>query len=145
MNTRGITLLQAQSILDSALALAITYQTPPLAIVILDNGGHVKVASCQDGVGTARFEIAQHKANAALAMGFDSGQFYQLVNNQVLPEMFATCINGATQGKFIPLPGGVLINHNKQTLGAIGISGASSGMDEKIALQAINSIHNVES
>ena len=53
--------------------------------------------------------------------------------------MFAACINGATQGQFIPLPGGVLILENGQIIGALGISGASSQLDESVAISAIQS------
>ena len=53
--------------------------------------------------------------------------------------MFATCINGATQGEFIPLPGGVLIMQDAQIIGALGISGASSEFDQTVAVSAIES------
>ncbi|MCJ8321792.1 MAG: heme-binding protein, partial [Colwellia sp.] len=65
--------------------------------------------------------------------------FNSLIQNNVLPEMFAVCINGATQGQFIPLPGGVLIVKDEQIIGALGISGASSTLDESIAVAAIQS------
>jgi glc operon protein GlcG len=139
MNNRGLSLADAQSILKEALDIARRNNFPPLTIALLDSGGHLKAFASEDGSGTQRGQIAQGKANAALGMGFGSGEFYSLVKNNVLPEMFAVCINGATNGQFIPMPGGVLIVKSGQILGALGISGASSEIDEDVAVSAIKS------
>ena len=64
-------------------------------------GGHLKAFASEDDAGTQRGQIATRKANAALGMGFGTGQF-------------------------IPLPGGVLIINQGQVVGALGVSGASS-------------------
>jgi len=137
MNNRGLSLADAQSIVKEALGIARRNKFPPLTIALLDSGGHLKAFASEDGSGTQRGQIAQGKANAALGMGFGSGEFHSLVKNNVLPEMFAVCINGATNGQFIPMPGGVLIVKNGQILGALGISGASSEIDEDVAVSAI--------
>jgi len=137
MSHRGISLSDAQAIVTAALSLAGNKKSPPLSIALLDSGGHLKIFASEDGSGIHRGKIAEGKANAALGMGFGTGQFSALVKNNVLPEMFAACINGATQGQFIPLPGGVLIMKNGQIVGALGISGASSNVDESIATSAI--------
>ncbi len=143
MNQRGLSLTEAQNIVTEALSAARQNKLPALTIAVLDSGGHLKAFASEDGSGTQRGKIAEGKANAALGMGFGSGQFNTLVKNNVLPEMFAVCINGATNGQFIPLPGGVLIveneNENENVLGAVGISGASSDADEMIAVSAIQS------
>ena len=118
----------------------------PLAIVILDERSQVKASICDDGCGTLRYQIALGKASAALGMGFGTRQFHQLVKNNVLPEMFANCINGASNGHFVPLPGGVLIlDQQKNIIGAVGISGASSEQDEKVAITLINHVDLVAS
>lgn len=134
---RGITLEQAQRIVTEAQKLARTNKAPPLAVVVLDNGGHLKAAVCDDGCGTLRINIAQGKANAAIGMGFNTRQFHQLIARDVLPEIFSNAINGAAGGNFIPLPGGVLITSGQSRLGAVGISGANSNTDEEIAIAAI--------
>lgn len=141
MNHRGLSLIDAQNIVSEALSGARKNMLQPLTIAVLDSGGHLKAFASEDGSGTQRGEIAEGKANAALGMGFSSGQFNTLVKNNVLPEMFAVCINGATHGQFIPLPGGLLIYENENVVGAVGISGASSEEDEKIAVSAIQSCH----
>ena len=91
------------------MAAARNKNLPALAVALLDSGGHLKAFACEDNAGTQRGQIATGKTSAALEMGFGTGQFYSLVKNDVLPEMFAVCINGATNGHCIPLPGGVLI------------------------------------
>jgi len=139
MNPRGVTLVQAQELLIICLKKARELSMSPLSIAVLDNGGHLKAYASEDGSGTQRGKIAQGKANAALGMGFGTRQFSNLVKQGVLPEMFASTINGANNGEFIPLPGGVLILENDVIIGAIGISGASSNEDEQIAISAIQS------
>ena len=137
MVNRGISMQQALELLQQAIKLAKQFTTAPLCIAILDNGGHLKAFASADGSGTARGQIAQGKANAALAMGFNSSEMQALVMQGVLPPMFATCISTGLNGGFIPLAGGVLIYSDGQLLGAIGISGASSSIDEQVAIAAI--------
>ncbi len=137
MSNRGLSLVDAQRIVKEALAAARKKNLPALAIALLDSGGHLKAFGSEDDAGTQRGQIATGKANAALGMGFGTGQFYSLVKDNVLPEMFAVCINGATNGQFIPLPGGVLILKDGQVVGALGVSGASSELDENVAVSAI--------
>ena len=139
MNNRGISLNDAQNIVTAAILTAHNKNSSPLSIALLDSGGHLKAFASEDGVGIHRGKIAEGKANAALGMGFGTGQFNALIQNNVLPEMFAVCINGATQGQFIPLPGGVLIVKGDEIIGALGISGASSKLDESVAVAAIES------
>ncbi len=139
MSNRGLSLVDAQRIVKEALAAARKKNLPALAIALLDSGGHLKAFASEDDAGTQRGQIATGKANAALGMGFGTGQFYSLVKDNVLPEMFAVCINGATNGQFIPLPGGVLIVKTGQVVGALGVSGASSELDENVAVSAIQS------
>lgn len=139
MAHRGISLNNAQNIVSTALSVARHKHASPLSMALLDSGGHLKAFASEDGSGIHRGKIAKGKANAALGMGFGTGKFNALVKNNVLPEMFAACINGVTQGQFIPLPGGVLIIEDAQIIGALGISGASSAVDESIAISAIQS------
>ena len=141
MTGQGLTLQQAQHILQQALALSTELSAAALSIAILDAGGHLKAFASEDRAGIARAQIAQGKAAAALGMGFGTRKLHNLIVQGILPQMFATCINGATQGSFIPLPGGVLIYHQDNLLGAVGISGASSDLDEKVAVRAIERCH----
>jgi len=137
MNNRGISIEQAQHLLQKAAIHGKQLTTAPLTFAILDNGGHLKAFASDDNSGIHRSQIAQGKANAALGMGFNTSEMQSLIQESILPQMFATCISASVAGGFIPLAGGVLIYDKGNLLGAIGISGASSVIDEKVAQVAI--------
>ncbi len=137
---RGLDYATAEKILEAAWTHAATLSLPPLCVVLLDNGGHVKLAASQDGTGTMRFQIAHGKAATALGMGMGTRRLYELFESGVLPDRFAGSINGATDGNFIPQPGGLLIIGNNGHLGAIGVSGASSDQDESVASKALQNV-----
>lgn len=107
MPSRDIALDRALRIIFHVPSLAEKFQVGPLAIIVLDVGGRLKAGLTQDGAGAAR------------------------------AEMFANCINKGTQGAFMPLPGGVLITENTQIIGAIGIAGAFSDLDETTTKKAL--------
>lgn len=135
---RGLSLQKAEEILNSSRAIINTMALPPMTVVILDNGGILKVAFSEDGAGLLRVKIAEGKAKAALGMGFNSARFYDFLTEKIISESFAQAINGTAGGEFIPVPGGCLIlDENENLLGAIGISGASSKIDEEIAQKSI--------
>ena len=134
---RGITYDIANNLIKRAISVARKQGLPPLAIVVLDSGGHVKACGCEDGVGTLRFEIAQGKANAALGMGFDTRQFSELLARGVLSEAFSASLSVAANGKCNPNAGGVLLIPGAEIIGAIGISGASAEQDDFVARSAM--------
>lgn len=127
----------AQKIAANALEEARAHHLPPLAVVILDDRGQIKLAISEDGVSTFRHKIAYAKANSALGMGMSTRRLYDLFEHKVLPDRFATSIMFAADGGFAPQPGGELIALDGEVVGAIGISGASSDDDENIANKAI--------
>ena len=54
---------------------------------------------------------------------------------------FQNALSVASGGKFVPAPGGVLINDaNNITIGSVGISGDKGPRDEYCAVKAIQSI-----
>src|SRR5262247_3905537 len=65
-----IKLKHAEMIVDTALAEGRKLQLAPLAVAVLDAGGHVMVFKREDGAGIVRFDIAYGKAWGALGMGF---------------------------------------------------------------------------
>jgi len=51
---------------------------------------------------------------------------------------FQSALAAVSMGRFVPVPGGVLINDgNNETIGAVGVSGDTSDKDEYCAIQAI--------
>jgi len=137
---RGIDYDTAEKILAEILKYCDSENIPPLSIVILDNGSHVKLAASQDGVGTMRYQIAHGKAASALGMGIGTRQMFNVFESGRLPDRFAMGVNGVSNGQFIPQPGGLLIYRDKVLIGAVGISGASSDQDEQAATTALQNL-----
>ena len=130
-------LAQASSIIDLALEEGRKQNFAPLAVAALDAGGHLLAFKREDGAGFARFDIAYGKAWGALGMGFGTRE---LADRGIRFPAFVAAISTATQGRMIPSPGGVLIvDHDIQVIGAVGISGDSGDNDETCAIAGIES------
>ena len=68
----SLTLKQANTVIEKALARARAMKIKPLAVVVLDDAGHVKAAQREDGASMFRFDVALGKAWASVAMGVSS-------------------------------------------------------------------------
>ena len=130
----------AEQIGIAALAHAAKTGVPPLAIIVLDAGGNLKYAAIQDGAGTLRHTIAIAKASAAIGMGVSTRELHTLFERGLLPDHFATAISAAAPKGFAPQPGGELIHRQGELVGAIGVSGAASDVDESVARFALSSV-----
>jgi len=130
-----ITLRKARTIISKALAKGRDAGMKPLAVCVLDAGGHLKAFERQDGASIGRYQIAQGKANGALSMGLGSRA---LMNRAEQQAYFLLAANGAFDGALIPVPGGVLVRDRKGAMiGAVGISGDNSDNDELAAIAGI--------
>jgi uncharacterized protein GlcG (DUF336 family) len=131
----SLTLAQASQIVDIALKKARELNQMPQTIVVLDPGGHVVCAKREDNSGIVRFEIAFGKAYGALGMGWGSRT---MMERAAQNPNFLTGIVGASEGRLVPNPGGVLIrDNNNRIIGAVGISGDTGDNDEIIAVAGI--------
>jgi uncharacterized protein GlcG (DUF336 family) len=130
-----LTLDKARAVVGAALAKGRAEGMKPLTVVVLDAGGHVVAAEREDGSSNLRFEIAFGKANAALAMGLGTRALMKRAEQQ---PYFVQAMNGLAGGRFVPVPGGVLIRGEDGGIdGAVGISGDTSDNDELCALSGI--------
>jgi uncharacterized protein GlcG (DUF336 family) len=131
----SLALNDADQIVTHALKLRVTNGLLPLAIAVLDSGGNVVVFKREDGCGILRYDIAVGKAWAALGMGMATRQIRDRLATR---PTFQAALSAASDGRFIPTPGGVLIL-NKQgiAIGSVGISGDASDKDEFCAIEAI--------
>ena len=131
----SVTLAQASSIVDAALAKARELKQMPQTVVVLDSGGHVVCAKREDGSGIVRFEIAVGKAYGTLGMGWGSRT---MMERAAQNPNFLTAIVAASGGRLVPNPGGVLIRDGGGAIiGAVGISGDTGDNDEIIAVAGI--------
>jgi len=131
----SFSLAQAAAILDECLAVRQKERLLPLAVAVLDAGGQLVAFKREDGCGVMRYDIAFGKAWAALGMGMSTRLIRDRLANR---PAFQSALASASDGRFIPVPGGVLIlNEQKTVVGAVGISGDASDRDEFCAIHAI--------
>ena len=131
----SLTLKQANTIIEAALAKAREMQIKPLAVVVLDDSGNVKAAQREDGASMFRFDVAQGKAWAAVAMGASSRALAKRAKDN--PNFFIT-LAATAGGKFLPQTGGVLIRDDAgQIIGAAGASGGTGEEDEAVCAHGI--------
>jgi len=125
-------LAQASAIIDAAIAEARQHNFAPLAVAVLDAGGHLIAFQREDGAGIVRFDIAYGKAWGALGMGFGTRE---LAERAARFPTFVAALAAISQGRMVPSPGGVLIvSPDQEVLGAVGISGDTGDNDEICAL-----------
>jgi uncharacterized protein GlcG (DUF336 family) len=133
--TPRLTLEIAERIATAALAAGHRTSPDALAVVVLDGGGHLKVAKREDGCPFLIVTVAHAKAYGSVALGRPSGvlaQFGLAVPN-LIPALAAM-----TDGQVMPAHGGVLIRDAAgEILGAIGVSGGAAEHDEKAAIAGV--------
>jgi uncharacterized protein GlcG (DUF336 family) len=126
----------AETIVDAALAAGAEAGLLPLTVAVLDVGGHIVLLKRQDGSGNLRADIAIGKAFGALGMGISSRTIRDRLKDR---PTFQSAIAAASDGRFIPVPGGVLaLNAAGEVIGAVGISGDASDKDEYAAISGVH-------
>jgi uncharacterized protein GlcG (DUF336 family) len=134
----SLTLQQATTIMETALRTGRETNCAPLAVAVLDAGGHLKAFAREDGAGIVRPQIAVGKAWGALGMGLGSRTLARRVAEQPQQQAFFAALNAMSEGRVVPAAGGVLIRDGAgAVLGAVGISGDVSDKDEACALAGI--------
>lgn len=130
-----ISLEKASIIADETLKKGRELGCRPLAVVVLDDGGQYKVVKREDGAALLRVEIALGKAWGALGMGCSSRE---LSRRCAKNPVFYNALAAMSQGRMVPVPGGVLIRDSRgELLGTVGVSGDTSDRDEECALHGV--------
>lgn len=125
----------AEAIATEALAAGRDAGLLPLTVAVLDAGGVLVVLKREDGSGVLRGDIAIGKAWGALGMGISSRTIRDRLKDR---PAFQSALAAASDGRFVPVPGGVLvINEKSEIIGAVGISGDASDKDEYAAVTAV--------
>lgn len=134
----ALTLKVAVNLVSEAINAGRGINAAPLTIAVLDTGGHLIALQREDGASLLRPNIAIGKAWGAIALGKGSRLLAQ--DAQQRPAFFAA-LNGLGQGNVVPAPGGVLIRDQEgKVLGAIGVSGDVSDVDEQVAVRAVEAL-----
>lgn len=130
-----LTLAEATTIVDAALAEGRRREFLPLTVAVLDAGGHLVAMKREDGSGILRFQVAFGKAYGALGLGVSSRTLRDISLDR---PTFTDAVAVASSGRFVPVPGGVLLRATSGAIvGAIGISGDTSDNDELSAIHGI--------
>ena len=130
-----LTLVQARTIIEAALRKARERGYPPIAVVVLDDGGHVKAAAREDETSMFRFDVGLGKAWGAVAMGRSSRAIATRAREN---PNFIMALAAMSHGRVLPQQGGVLIRDaGGSIIGAVGISGATGDQDEECAIWGI--------
>lgn len=127
-----LTQANVQAILDAANAHA-AENNWAVTIAVCDDGGHMLGMIRRDGCAPVSAYIAQEKARTA-AMGKRESRVYEeLINNGRTSFLSAPHIQGM-------LEGGVNIEKDGFTIGAVGVSGVKSSEDASTAKAGIAAI-----
>jgi uncharacterized protein GlcG (DUF336 family) len=130
-----ITLRKARTMVRTALAKGRELALKPLAVVVLDAGGHVKAAEREDGTSAGRMAVAEAKAYGAVMLGMSGSA---LRDRAETGAAFIQAANGVFGGRLVPVPGGALVKDAKgRLMGAVGVSGDTSDNDALAALAGI--------
>ncbi|NLR70553.1 heme-binding protein [Novosphingobium sp. ERN07] len=130
----SLTLSAAQTITSAALAEARARGAKPLAVIVLDAGGHPVAFAREDGATMFRHDIARAKAVGALGMGDDTRVIAERAKGN--PAFFQS-VTAVVGGNIAFSPGGVLIRDGAAVIGAVGISGDTGDCDEECALAGL--------
>ena len=131
----ALTLTAANQIIAAALAASQQAGYRPMAVVVLDEAGHLKAAAREDGASMFRIDVATGKAWAAVGMGASSRVLGQRAKDN--PNFFVA-LAATAQGRFLAQTGAVLIKTaDGSVLGAVGASGGTGDEDETICMAGV--------
>ena len=131
----NITLTQAKTAIAAAFAKGAELGLKPLAVAVLDPGGHLIAFARDDGASTLRPQIALGKAAGALGMGVSSRKIGEMAAER--PTFIAALGPIAPHG-VVPAAGGVIVvDEAGRPIGAVGVTGDTSDNDEICALAGI--------
>jgi uncharacterized protein GlcG (DUF336 family) len=133
MNT--LTLADANTIIQTALSLARAKGYRAMAVVVLDESGHVRALQREDGASMFRVDIATGKAWAAVGMGAASRTLGERARDN--PNFYGA-LAATAHGKFLAQTGaGLIKNSAGDILGAVGASGGTGDEDESICMAGV--------
>ena len=137
----AISLTKARKMIAVIFRTAAEMELKPLSVIVMDAGGNVKAFERQDGAAAGRFKIAEGKAYGCIMMGIGGTALMERAEKQAY---FINAAGAAYDGKLIPVPGGVLLRSPKgEVVGAIGVTGDSSGNDLIVAMAGIEAVNLV--
>lgn len=127
---------QAQQIKDQAFHLSEKLQVP-IALTILDNGGHIIIQARTDQATSLSLEASRKKARLSGELKQPSHVLFQIAQKEPALGMVL-----AKELDFLLLPGGIPIIEEGFCIGSLGISGGNYQQDQEIAERSLASMSN---
>jgi glc operon protein GlcG len=129
-----ITLAEAQTLLDAAVAKA-TEINVPMYVLVVDESGKEKASVRMDGNALAALTLVPLKANTAISFRSPTHALGQSVAED--PVRLASL---TTAGGFTLLGGGLPIRRGDAVIGAIGVGGGSPEQDITVGQAALDAL-----
>ena len=139
-NPGEISLDEALSICQGALEEGRNLNLMPLTVTVIDIAGVVRATLAEEGSGLIRSNIAYAKAWSCLAFNVSTNTLRTIFEDQPRLSMAVNGMQMMSDGKLVPTPGGVLIQKDGKNIGAVGVTGDKSDMDEACAIAAIEKL-----
>ena len=122
-----VTLAEADAVLAAARAKAEEIGQP-MNIAVVDDGGHLVAFARMDGAIKASIDISTRKARTSVMMNLPTGALAQVT--QPGAELYGL---EQTSGGMVSFGGGVLLERDGRTVGAVGVSAGSVAQDVEVA------------
>jgi glc operon protein GlcG len=133
VSSSSLPLAEARIIIDGAVAYA-RISKMRMAVVVLDDGGHLISADRMDGTSFNSERQAKGKAFTSIISRRPSAEVADLM--KTAPERFYGIMN-MWPGQVYLVSGGLPLAVNNRLVGSVGVSGLPSGVDEKAAQAGI--------
>jgi len=133
VSSSSLPLAEARVIIDGAVAYARNAKMR-MSVVVLDDGGHLISADRMDGTSFNSEHQAKGKAFTSIISRQPSAAVAELMTTA--PNRFYGIMN-MWPGQVYIVSGGLPLTVNNRLLGAVGVSGLPSGVDEKAAQAGI--------
>jgi uncharacterized protein GlcG (DUF336 family) len=133
VSSASLPLQEARIIIDGAIAYARNLKMR-MSVVVLDDGGHLISADRMDGTSFNSEHQAMGKAFTSIISRQPSAAVAELMTTA--PNRFYGIMN-MWPGQVYIVSGGLPLTVNNRLVGAVGVSGLPSGVDEKAAQAGI--------
>jgi uncharacterized protein GlcG (DUF336 family) len=138
-NNPKLTLEGAQLVLAAAQARAVEIKVP-MDIAVVDDGAHLLAFARMDGAKLSSVEIAIHKAQGAAIRRLPTAPARTGDEVNVVLSMGLAL---ATQGRQIPVRGGLPLLIDGICVGAIGVSNGTEDQDVDVAQAGVRALERV--
>ena len=132
-DSNGVTLEDAQGLIEAALAWAREHELP-MAVAVVDRGGHPVAMARLDGASILASETVIQDARSAAWLGRPTASAVEI--GRQWPHVYLSFV-AASQGSFTITKGAYPIVRDGEVLGAMSASGGTGDQDAACTLAAL--------